>query len=75
MPIAASGRVRSCKEILKIPKNGLCAKQSQPSAFRGVDEVPRRFNRTKVIEIVVSTARKRDELLRFVGERKQALTK
>src|ERR1700675_1446788 len=72
MPIAASGRVRSCNKILKFPASGLCAKQSQPSAFCGVDELSRDFQRTEIIEVSMTAARKLDELLRFVRERKQA---
>jgi len=38
------------------------------------NEAPRRFNRTECIEIVVSTARKANELLRFVRKREQTLS-
>src|SRR5258705_12545112 len=69
--ISASGRVRSCGQILEFIAARLCSKQSPPSAFCGVDELPRRFDRAKTAEIFVTAAGEADELLWFVGKRKQ----
>src|SRR4051794_26528360 len=69
--ISASGRARSCDQILEIIAGRLCSKQSPPSAFCAIDELPRGFDRAEIAEIFVITPRKADELLWFMGKRKQ----
>ena len=46
----------------------------QATCRLGSNEAPRRFNRTERIEIIVSTACKANELLRFVRKREQTLS-
>ena len=43
--------------------------------FERIDELSRRFDRAKIVQIVVAAAGKPHELLRLVRERKQALAK
>src|SRR3954447_27028393 len=73
--ISASGRAHSCDQILEITLGRLCSKPSPPSAFCGVDELPRRFDRAEIAEILVTAAGEADELFRFMRQRKQPFAK
>src|SRR5260370_20707902 len=56
------------------PGNGLCAKQRRPSVFGSADEMSSRFDRTIIVQIVVTTVGKPHKLFRLMGEREQLRT-
>src|ERR1700686_1574717 len=53
--------------------NGPCVKHRQPSAIWSIDKMPGRFDRTIIIEIVMTAFGKPHESFRLVGKREKTL--
>src|SRR5450756_2944749 len=58
-----------------ISGNELCAKPSRPSALWSIDEPPRHLDGTVLVQIVVASLGKPNELLRLTGKREQSFAK